>query len=195
MPHPNLLCVNHDILLYPRIPNTKLCNTIFVLCLLCHSCLALQYYSTQQYPLSHPRLSRPALLLYPTVYSLAWREHWHVWSTKQIPQQASLFPVESPGLGGMLTLHYSTPPRTQCPRWTTRLYLFLLGSGLCLSLSLALPLCSYDILTVPSSHLPPSHSLHTCAIDRISGLLYELTWWHGVNRQIRVCFRPETVTL
>lgn len=118
--------------------HTKYHTTLhyLVLCLLCYSCLALQCYSTQKYPLSHPSLSRPALLLYLTpVYSLAWREHWHVWSTKQIPQQASLFPVESPGLGGMLTLHYSTPPRTQCPQWTTRLYLSLLGSRLCLFLS------------------------------------------------------------
>lgn len=158
-----------------------------------YSCLALQDCSPQQYPLSHPSLSRPALLLYPAVYSLARREHWHVWSTKQIPQQASLLPVESPGLGGMLTLHYSTQPCTQCPRWTTRLYLSLSGSWLCLFLSRSLFIAMIFSLSLPLTS--PSHSLCTRAIDRISGLLYELTWWHGVNRQIRVCFRPETVTL
>lgn len=134
----------------------------------CYSSLALQRYSTQQYPLSHPSLSRPAPPLYPTVvYSLAWREHWHVWSTKQIPQQASLFPAESMGLGGMLTLHYSTQPRTQCPHWTTRLYLSLLGSRLCLFLSpspfsmifsASLPLTSPSL---PPSPLPPPRA-HMC---------------------------------
>lgn len=131
-----------------------------VLCLLCYSCLALQCYSTQQYPLSHPSLSRPSLLLYRTlVYSLAWWEHWHVWSTKQIPQQALLFPVESPGLGGMLTLHYSTPPRTQCPRWTTRLYLSLLGSQRCLFLSPSLFSMIFS-LSLPFSPPPPFLCTH-----------------------------------
>lgn len=106
----------------------------FVLCLRCYSCLALQYCSTQQYPLSHPSLSRPSLYCILQSIPLPW-EHWHVWSTKQIPQQASHFPVESQGLGGMLTLHYSMPPHTQRPQWTTRLYLPLLGSRLRLFLS------------------------------------------------------------
>lgn len=161
----------------------------------CHlpALLFFQCYSTQQNPLSHPSLSRPALLLYLTlVYSLAWQEHWQVWSTKQIPQQASLFPVEREELGGMLTLHYSTQPRTECPQWTTRLYLSLLGSWLW-PLFLSLSISMIFLLSLPLTS--PSRSLHTCAIDRISGLLYELTWWHGVNRQSRVCFRPETVTL
>lgn len=128
----------------------------------CYSCLVLQGHSTQLYPLSHPRLSCSPLLLYPLpVYSPAWREHWHVWSTKQIPQQALLFPVEGPGLGGMLTLHYSTPPRTQCPRWTTRFYLRLLGSQLGLFLSLS-PFLWYSHWPLLSPPPPLRFSAHMC---------------------------------
>lgn len=135
----------------------------------------------------------PCSLLYPTVYSPAWREQWLVWSAKQIPQQASHFPVESPGLGGMLTLHYSTPPHTTMSSMNDTALSASPGIS-ATALFLSPFQCLPYILGVPTSN-PPSLSPHACAIDRIFGLLYELTWWHGVNRQIRVCFRPETVTL
>lgn len=106
------------------------------------------------------------------------------------PSRPCSSPQRVQDLGWMLTLHYRVPPHTQCPQWTTQLYLSLLRSQLCLFLSHPLFLRHYHRPTTPITF-----PLHTCAIDRISGLQYELTRWHGVNRQSRVCFRPETVTL
>lgn len=139
----------------PLIPSPNTILYYLVLCLLCYSCLALQCYSTQLYPLSHPNLSHPTLLLYPSlVYSLAWRENW---STKQIPQQALLFPAESPGLGGMLNIALQYAPT----------YTMSSMNGTALSVSpgispMPLPLYFYDILTVPSSHLPLPFTAHMC---------------------------------
>lgn len=64
-----------------------------------------------------------------------------------------------------------------CPSWDLGDAFFLL---LAIKLRLSLSLTS------------PSLSEHTCAIDRISGLEYELTWWHGVNRRELCLFPPRS---